>query len=484
MLRTSIRFVVAVVATIFFLAAAQVAVRAQDGPARPALRTWTSTSGHTTKATFDSFDGERVRLKKEDGSFVRLELDKLSDADRQYVTAQTNGRGQSEEGASGKASGDGGETSEFLIKCNRLAEEIAKNYQGRGVGGKAKIAVVEFSDLNGDVTDFGRLLSEELITKLSTTGNYTVVERLLLNKAIAEHKLQLQGIVDPKSAKELGKILGVDAIVSGTVAPMGDSLRVNARVISTETGEVLSSAAVSIANDGTIDTTPGKGPKHAGGSAASANRKGQPVQLPFREDFSGYENGDETGWGPGGKVRTGADGRRWLMPSDVGQKVVGRDVRLPENAYIEIDYDAREIESTNRQEKVLSGIALVDETGAKYRMELVIHAGKFDRRSNSRYTLTLPGGTSATDSDLGCDKAYDTNTIIIKKTGDRISVRIKGPYEKELTGSVSDFKKFTRLELDLYKGPNSTMAFTNIKIGNLSEHNGTGPAKKVSPPRK
>ena len=252
MRRMALRIAAALLGLLFVVAGTQVRVCAQEGSTRSNFRTWTSTSGHTTKATFDSFDGERVRLKKEDGTFVRLEIDKLSEADRQYVVAQTNGRGQSEEGASGKSPSDSGETSELLVKCQQLSQEIAKRYRGRAAGGKAKVAVVEFSDLSGGVTEFGRLLSEELITKLSNTGDYTVVERLLLNKAIAEHKLQLQGIIDPKSAKELGKILGVDAIISGTIADLGNSLRVNARVISTETGEVLSSAAVSVNKDDTI----------------------------------------------------------------------------------------------------------------------------------------------------------------------------------------------------------------------------------------
>jgi len=78
---------------------------------------------------------------------------------------------------------------------------------------KTKIAVIEFSDLKGNKTEFGKLLSEELITRLFRTGKFEVVERTLLNKVIAEHELSFTGIVDPDSAMQLGKILGIDAIV-------------------------------------------------------------------------------------------------------------------------------------------------------------------------------------------------------------------------------------------------------------------------------
>ncbi|MGC9027720.1 MAG: CsgG/HfaB family protein [bacterium] len=117
---------------------------------------------------------------------------------------------------------------------------------------KHTIAVIEFADLQGNVTNFGRFLSEELITKLFETGKFKVIERQLLDKVIAEQKLSLQGMVDPESAKKLGKILGVDAICSGTITDLGQSLEVNARLISTETGEIIAVASTKIFKDDSV----------------------------------------------------------------------------------------------------------------------------------------------------------------------------------------------------------------------------------------
>jgi hypothetical protein len=66
---------------------------------------------------------------------------------------------------------------------------------------------------------------------------------------IAEQKLTLSHLIDPSSAKKLGKLLGVDAIVSGTITDLGISLRVNARLIGTETGEVFAVAACRLTKD-------------------------------------------------------------------------------------------------------------------------------------------------------------------------------------------------------------------------------------------
>src|SRR5687768_9492865 len=51
---------------------------------------------------------------------------------------------------------------------------------------KRRIAVLEFVDLRANVTDLGRYCSERLITKLFQSDRFTVVERNLLNKIIAE----------------------------------------------------------------------------------------------------------------------------------------------------------------------------------------------------------------------------------------------------------------------------------------------------------
>lgn len=466
----------------------QEVTRAQDGAADSAPRTWTTrVGGYTTEATFLKFEDGVVQLRKDDGSIVSVPIERLIAADQRFVRQRASAA-KTHEDAAPKEPGDGGETSDLMVSCRQLCEEITKGYKGKDSSGKATIAVVEFSDLSGGVTDFGRLLSEELVTKLFATGKYKVIERLLLNKAIAEHKLQLQGLIDPKSAKELGKILGVDAIVSGTIADLGDSLRVNARLISTETGEVFSVAAATIVKDDTITGLMTGGGKPArpgsGGSSSPSHTKGQPVQLPFREDFSGYKEDDRTDWGDGAKVRVGADGRKWLVPAANGQQTIGLDVELPVNAYIEFEYEVQCLESGKRNNKVLSGLCLIDETGAKYRIEWTIDDEMFFIGGWNN-TMTLPGGARE-KSQAG---AEGVGTIRILKRGDKIEVDPGAKYASTygrhvLNGNVSDFKKFTRFEMDLYKGSNTIMSVTNIKVGSLDARDGAGTDHKVPLPRK
>ena len=94
--------------------------------------------------------------------------------------------------------------------------------------------------------NFGKYIAEELITRLYRTKKFYVIERQLLNKVLEEHKLTSTGLIDENSAKELGKILGVDAIASGTITELTNSVKVNSRLFSTETGSIFAVASSEI----------------------------------------------------------------------------------------------------------------------------------------------------------------------------------------------------------------------------------------------
>ncbi len=105
-----------------------------------------------------------------------------------------------------------------------------------------------------------------------------MIERQLLNRIITEQKLSLTGVIDPSSARQLGKILGVDAIVSGTITDLSKKLRINARLISTETGEIFAVAATEIQKDDEVvglmtQGALGSNPGTADSSSQSVNDK-------------------------------------------------------------------------------------------------------------------------------------------------------------------------------------------------------------------
>ena len=122
---------------------------------------------------------------------------------------------------------------------NQIVASLAQN-------DKSKIAVMDFVNMNGEITKLGRYMSEELTTRLYLTGKFEVIERQLLDKIVEEQKISMSGMIDENSAVELGRVLGVDAIASGTITDLGTSVKVNARLISAESGKLFSVASVEI----------------------------------------------------------------------------------------------------------------------------------------------------------------------------------------------------------------------------------------------
>jgi TolB-like protein len=405
-----------------------------------------------------------VRLLKADGTFEEVEVSALCQADQDYIKRQRNPSKVPEvpkptvmdpKGATPPSST--ADPTQFNEKCQKLCEDLTKSYAGGPAGRKAKIAVLEFPDLSGNVSPLGQLLPEELLTKFFATGKYTIVERLLLKKVMAEHKLAAQGFVDQRSAKELGKLVGADVIACGTVADARDVLRVNARLFSTETGEVVATAAASIMRDKFVEIILG-GDRGTESIQWAEAAEGPIKRFPFRDDLRLAKDGEPTAWGSAGRVVTGPDNRKWLRPAEGGQRAIGRKVDLPDNAYIEFDYEAVELQGKGRRETVLSGITLVDEAGAKFRVEFTVW---MTGERWSAVQLKIPGGASVYKDCY--DATYSAGTLRIHKAGDRITINREGL--EAMTANVGDFKNFVKFELDLYRGQNCMICFTDFRIG-------------------
>ncbi len=112
---------------------------------------------------------------------------------------------------------------------------------------KTKIAVLDFQmqgDQSASSKDMGKIVAEWLITGLVETGRFDVIERRLLEKLLEEQKLGVTGAIDPNSAAQLGKILGVKTIVSGTVTSLEGYTEINARLINVDTASIVAAEKV------------------------------------------------------------------------------------------------------------------------------------------------------------------------------------------------------------------------------------------------
>jgi curli biogenesis system outer membrane secretion channel CsgG len=72
-----------------------------------------------------------------------------------------------------------------------------------------------FADTN--TPNLGKAAADLLITKLVQDGNVSVIERSAIDRLLAEQNFSNSDRTDPVTAAKLGRVLGVDAIVLGTI---------------------------------------------------------------------------------------------------------------------------------------------------------------------------------------------------------------------------------------------------------------------------
>ena len=130
-------------------------------------------------------------------------------------------------------------------------EDVAKKFSKAASGmTNRKIAVIPFNYVDGESSSAGVIVSERIITQLVNQNVFEVVERAQLEKVLKELNLQSSGIMDEQTTKQIGKMLGVEAIITGSlIAKKQGSVEVNARLISTETAKVIAAHTMDIEKD-------------------------------------------------------------------------------------------------------------------------------------------------------------------------------------------------------------------------------------------
>ena len=147
---------------------------------------------------------------------------------------------------------------------------------------KKRVAILSFDDAAveasaaravGTTQDVGGFLADVVVKELLKGSNYTVVERRAIDQVLKEQNFSNSNRADPKTAAAIGRVLGVDAIIVGSVTQfgieesavalgsgtvgrltrgvLGGGKRVNnkatvgitARMVDTKTGEVLTAAS-------------------------------------------------------------------------------------------------------------------------------------------------------------------------------------------------------------------------------------------------
>jgi curli biogenesis system outer membrane secretion channel CsgG len=99
---------------------------------------------------------------------------------------------------------------------------------------KRRVAIMDFdyatvhsgvSAMFGQDVDVGKGIADLLVSYLVKDGTYSVIERKALDKILAEQNFSNSDRANPASAAKIGKMLGVDAIIVGSITEFGNETK-------------------------------------------------------------------------------------------------------------------------------------------------------------------------------------------------------------------------------------------------------------------
>lgn len=193
----------------------------------------------TLPATITGVDGNRLEiqvakpapLEKE----TRLAM-KLAQGivDRSYFLEEKKTRLNDEPVAIERVSGN-----MLLVRTLSDRHPFVNGQQAAVALDKKTIAIKDFQVIRGRDKNIAVYIQENMTTALVNSGQFNVVERFKLESVLNELKLAQTGVMDTGQAKEVGRLIGADLILTGTLAQMGKDWNANLRLINTETGLII-----------------------------------------------------------------------------------------------------------------------------------------------------------------------------------------------------------------------------------------------------
>ena len=174
-------------------------------------------------------------------------------------------------------------------EINMLSEDLKEQLQNSS---KKRVAVVDFTDLKGNINELGRFIAEELSTGLlASGGNFEIVDRAHLQVLLKENKLSATGLVDPKDAQKIVKLSGVDALITGNITSFNDSFRLSVKILDAENAKLIGAAKGNIPATGALTELANKEIRTISYNSDTSDGVSEPVKTEFNVEKKVEKNG-------------------------------------------------------------------------------------------------------------------------------------------------------------------------------------------------
>ncbi len=170
----------------------------------------------------------------------------------------------------------------------QIAEPIKK---------KDNIAVFDFSTSGSIPVDEVKVITDRFQTELIKIGAFIVLERAEMNTILSEQGFQQSGACNTSDCQvEIGQLLGVDKLITGSVGKVGTIYTMNLKLINIATGTIEKSQAQDFV--GGMEEILTKGCKALAQELSPMKKEA----VPIPEDVIDEDEGVSVWWWVGGGV--------------------------------------------------------------------------------------------------------------------------------------------------------------------------------------
>ncbi|MDR2186026.1 MAG: CsgG/HfaB family protein [Treponema sp.] len=171
--------------------------------------------------SYQKFSGERVQF--------------VSDSDRNNIKIEVSRENQKPPRYSIAVFVE--ETTAATIEGNNLEAAVRRAYTRivKDMPGQSRLALINIS--SSEAKD-GEFVLDELTNLLVNSKRYSIVDRKSLDSIRAERNFQMTGEVDDNSAVDIGKMLGAEIVITGSITGTTDK-RLRIKALGVETAQIM-----------------------------------------------------------------------------------------------------------------------------------------------------------------------------------------------------------------------------------------------------
>lgn len=136
-------------------------------------------------------------------------------------------------------------------EIKKLATELATRIQAKKL---SHVTVVDFKDLDKKPNKLGKYLAQQLQSSLiEHEGQLEIVDQSEIGQLFDQVEMLDEGLLDPATGRQLGKVAGTQVLILGTVMPSSMSIRLNVRAIDLQTAKVIATGDATLVRLGVIE---------------------------------------------------------------------------------------------------------------------------------------------------------------------------------------------------------------------------------------